>query len=192
MHKLMPPAMAALVEQGVKIDGYIGPGHVTAVAGAAMYDELVERYRLSVVVTGFEPVDLLQGILMLVNMAEEGRHGTEIQYRRAVTATGNSRAKEMVTRVFETCDEAWRGLGVIEASGLRLREEYKRFDAHRHFDILVKTVPEPAGCRCGEVLRGMTTPDQCHLFGRACTPSNPVGACMVSGEGACQAYFQYR
>jgi len=192
MHKLMPPAMAALVEQGIKIDGYIGPGHVTAVAGAEMYDELVERYQLSVVVTGFEPVDLLQGILMLVNMAEDGRHGTEVQYRRAVTATGNARAKEMVERVFEPCDEAWRGLGVIARSGLRLRNEFSSFDASRHFHVPVETVPEPPGCRCGEVLRGMTTPDQCRLFGKTCTPSNPVGACMVSGEGACQAYYNYR
>lgn len=192
MHKLMPPAMAALVDQGVMIDGYIGPGHVTTVAGAGMYDELVERYRLSVVVTGFEPVDILQGILMLVTMVEEGRHGTEVQYRRAVTQTGNVRAKEMVERIFEPCDEAWRGLGVIARSGLCLREDYRRFDAIRHFGINTENVPEPPGCLCGEVLRGMATPDQCRLFGKACTPSNPVGACMVSGEGACQAYFQYR
>ncbi len=192
MHKLMPPAMAALVDQGVKIDGYIGPGHVTAIAGADMYNELVSRYHLAVVVTGFEPVDVLQGILMLVEMAEEGRHGTEIQYRRAVTATGNPKAKELTERVFETADDTWRGLGMIPGSGLQPRAAYRHYDALKQFDLKVPPVAEPKGCRCGEVLRGMTTPDQCRLFGTACTPANPVGACMVSGEGACQAWYQFR
>jgi hydrogenase expression/formation protein HypD len=192
MHKLMPPAMAALIDQGIQIDGYIGPGHVTTIAGAAMYEPLIEKYRISVVVSGFEPVDLLQSILMLVNMKEESRFGTEIQYKRAVTREGNVKARELVNLVFEPSDDAWRGLGVIPGSGMKIRKEFSRFDASLHFNLNTEPVPEPKGCICGEVLRGMKKPDQCALFGRICTPVNPVGACMVSGEGACQAWYQYR
>ena len=192
MHKLMPPAMAGLIEQGIKIDGYIGPGHVTTIAGAGMYEHLVKKYRISVVVSGFEPVDLLQSILMLVNMKEEGRYGTEIQYKRAVTKEGNVKARELVNLVFEPSDDAWRGLGVIPESGLKIRSKFSNFDAALHFNLNIKPVPEPKGCLCGEVLRGMKKPDQCTLFGKICTPVNPVGACMVSGEGACQAWYQYR
>jgi hydrogenase expression/formation protein HypD len=192
MHKLMPPAMAGLIDQGIKIDGYIGPGHVTTIAGSGMYEPLVKKYRISVVVSGFEPVDLLQSILMLVNMKEEGRYGTEIQYKRAVTKEGNVRARELVNLVFEPSDNAWRGLGIIPESGMKIRKEFSGFDAALHFNLNIKPVPEPKGCLCGEVLRGMKKPDQCALFGRVCTPVNPVGACMVSGEGACQAWYQYR
>jgi hydrogenase expression/formation protein HypD len=192
MHKLMPPAMAGLIDQGIKIDGYIGPGHVTTIAGADMYDILVKKYRISVVVSGFEPVDLLQSILMLVNMKEEGRHGTEIQYKRAVTKEGNIKAREVVGRVFEPCPIAWRGLGIIPQSGLKIKKEFSSFDAALQFELDMKPVPEPKGCLCGEVLRGLKKPDQCALFGKVCTPVNPVGACMVSGEGACQAWYQYR
>jgi hydrogenase expression/formation protein HypD len=192
MHKLMPPAMAGLIDQGIKIDGYIGPGHVTTIAGAGMYEPLVKKYRISVVVAGFEPVDLLQSILMLVNMREEGRYGTEIQYKRAVTKEGNARARELVNLVFEPSGDIWRGLGVIPMSGLKIRKEFSSFDAALHFNLHIKPVPEPKGCLCGEVLRGMKKPDQCALFGKVCTPVNPVGACMVSGEGACQAWYQYR
>jgi hydrogenase expression/formation protein HypD len=192
LHKLMPPAMAGLIDQGVHIDGYIGPGHVTTIAGAGMYGPLVDRYRISVVVSGFEPVDLLQSILMLVSMKEEGRHGTEIQYKRAVTRDGNTRARELVNQVFEPSDDSWRGLGVIKQSGLKIRSEFSGFDASLSFNLNINPVPEPKGCLCGEVLRGLKKPDQCSLFGKVCTPVSPVGACMVSGEGACQAWYQYR
>jgi hydrogenase expression/formation protein HypD len=192
MHKLMPPAMAGLIDQDIKIDGYIGPGHVTTIAGAGMYEPLVKKYRISVVVSGFEPVDLLQSILMLVNMKEEGRYGTEIQYKRAVTKEGNVKARELVNHVFKPADDTWRGLGVIPESGLKIRSEFSRFDAAMHFNLNIKPVPEPRGCLCGEVLRGIKKPDQCTLFGKVCTPVNPIGACMVSGEGACQAWYQYR
>jgi len=192
MHKLMPPAMAALIDQGVCINGYIGPGHVTAIAGADMYKTLVENYRISIVISGFEPVDLLQSIYMLVSMAEEQRFGTEIQYRRAVTKTGNIKANEMVDSVFEPADDSWRGLGMIPRSGLKIRNTYRQYDAALQFDIPVLPSYEPAGCMCGEVLRGMKKPAQCGLFGKVCTPVNPIGACMVSGEGACQAYYNYR
>jgi hydrogenase expression/formation protein HypD len=192
MHKVMPPAMAALIEQGIHIDGYIGPGHVTTIAGADMYRSLVEKFRISVVVSGFEPVDILQTVYMLVKMKEEGRFGTEIQYKRAVTAEGNLKAREMVARIFEPTIDSWRGLGPIKNSGLKIRDEYKSFDAGLHFDLEVKPVPEPKGCICGEVLRGIKNPEQCRLFAKVCTPANPIGACMVSGEGACQAYYNYR
>jgi len=157
-----------------------------------MYSPLIEKYRISVVVSGFEPVDLLQSILMLVNMNEEGRFGMEIQYKRAVTREGNMKARAMANQVFEPYDDEWRGLGVIPKSGLKIRKEFSQFDAAHNFDISIKAAPEPKGCICGEVLRGLKNPDQCGLFGRVCTPVNPIGACMVSGEGACQAWYQYR
>ena len=192
MHKIMPPAMSALIEQGVIIDGYIGPGHVTAVAGADMYRPLVDKYRIAVVVSGFEPVDLLQSIYLLVKMKEEGRYGTEVQYKRVVTAKGNSKAQELVSRIFEPAESTWRGLGPIRDSGMKIRKTWEKFDAALHFDLTVDAVPEPKGCLCGEVLRGLKKPDQCNLFARTCTPANPIGACMVSAEGACQAYYNYR
>jgi hydrogenase expression/formation protein HypD len=192
MHKLMPPAMEALIEQGIQIDSYIGPGHVTTIGGADMYRSLVDRYQISVVVSGFEPVDILQSILMLVNMAEEGRYGTEIQYTRAVTFTGNTKARGLVEKVFEPADASWRGLGLINNSGLALRSSYSRYDALTQFSIQTTSSEEPRGCICGEVLRGLKKPTDCILFGKVCTPRNPVGACMVSGEGACQAYHNYQ
>jgi hydrogenase expression/formation protein HypD len=192
MHKMMPPAMAALIEQGIRIDGYIGPGHVTSVAGADMYIPLVRKHNISIVVAGFEPVDLLQSIYMLVCMYEENRSGIEIQYRRVVTGKGNLKARAMVESVFEPCNTAWRGLGVIPESGLEIRKEYTSLNALKQFDIPAVPSAEPKGCICSEVLRGLKKPDQCKLFARVCTPVNPVGACMVSGEGACQAYYNFR
>lgn len=191
MHKLMPPAMAALIDQGVKIDGYIGPGHVTAVAGSDMYLPLVRQYGISVAVSGFEPVDILQSIYLLVKMHEEGRPGVEIQYKRVVTPAGNEKANASVEQVFEPCEASWRGLGSIPASGLMLRKTYSTFDASVQFDIQADPVPEPKGCLCSEILRGLTNPDACPLFASVCTPANPIGACMVSGEGACQAFYRY-
>jgi hydrogenase expression/formation protein HypD len=192
MHKVMPPAMSGLIEQGIQIDGYIGPGHVTTIAGASMYNELVEKYHIAVVVSGFEPVDLLQSVYMLADMAEDGRYGTLIQYSRAVTYDGNPKARELVSRVFEPADDSWRGLGLIPDSGLKIRPEFSRFDAELNFDLPAHEIPEPKACLCGEILRGLKKPDQCALFSNICTPVNPVGACMVSGEGACQAYFNFR
>jgi hydrogenase expression/formation protein HypD len=192
MHKVMPPAMSALIEQGIHIDCYIGPGHVSAIAGAEMYNSLVKAHKIAIVIAGFEPVDLLQSISMLVAMHEENRHGVEIQYKRVVTPRGNEKAHEMVDRVFEPSDVEWRGLGLITNSGLSIRQEYERFDANRYFDIAVSQAPEPMGCICGDVLRGLKKPLDCKLFGKICNPANPIGACMVSGEGACQAYYNYR
>lgn len=192
MHKVMPPAMGALIEQGVSIDGFIGPGHVSTIAGSAMYQSLLEKYGISVVISGFEPVDLLQSILMLIEMIEESRKGIEIQYTRVVTETGNRKARSMVEKVFMPCDDEWRGLGIIPGSGLAIRPEYARFDVQNRFALVVPPAPEPPGCICGSVLRGIRKPSDCKLFSKVCTPANPIGACMVSGEGACQAYYNFR
>jgi hydrogenase expression/formation protein HypD len=192
MHKVMPPAMAALIDQGIHINGYIGPGHVTVVAGAQMYHSLIAKYGISVVISGFEPVDLLQSVYMLVAMSEESRSGVEIQYTRAVSQSGNLKAQQMVNTVFEPADDEWRGLGLIPESGLKIRKEFGDWDAKLHFQVDVKRAEEPTGCLCGEVLRGLKKPIDCRLFSKVCTPANPIGACMVSGEGACQAYFNYR
>jgi hydrogenase expression/formation protein HypD len=190
-HKLMPPAMAALIDEGIRIDGYIGPGHVTAIAGADMYRELAEKYRLSIVVSGFEPVDLIQTIYMLVKQIESNKPGVEVQYRRAVTSDGNPTAKRIVSEVFEPRDDWWRGLGILKDSGLGLNPAFAGYDAEKQIMADVEETIEPKGCICGEVLKGMKIPVECRLFGKACTPSSPVGACMVSNEGACQAFFRY-
>jgi hydrogenase expression/formation protein HypD len=190
-HKTMPAAMMALIDAGVRIDGYIGPGHVSTVAGADMYSLLLEKYPLSIVISGFEPVDLLQSIYMIVQQVESGETKLEVQYKRAVTRTGNLKARTLVNEVFEPCDDWWRGLGVIPGSGMAIRKEYSEFDAIKQIPVHVIPAEEPAGCICGEVLKGIKRPPECRLFGKACTPTNPIGACMVSNEGACQAYYRY-
>jgi hydrogenase expression/formation protein HypD len=190
-HKTMPRAMMALIDAGVKIDGYIGPGHVSTVAGANMYDTLIEKYPLSIVISGFEPVDLLQSIYLIVQQVEKGEKRVEIQYKRVVTPEGNMKARSLVEKVFEPCDDWWRGLGVICGSGLAIKEEFSAFDAVKQIPVDVEPVKEPPGCICGEVLKGIKKPSECKLFGKACTPVNPIGACMVSNEGACQAFYKY-
>jgi len=191
-HKTMPLAMMALIDAGIRIDGYIGPGHVSAVAGAGMYAPLLSKYPLSIVISGFEPVDLLQSILMIVQQAENNEPKLEIQYKRVVTPEGNLKARAIVDQVFEPCDDWWRGLGIIPGSGMGIRREFAAFDAIRQITVEVKPALEPSGCICGEVLKGIKKPLECRLFGKGCTPENPIGACMVSNEGACQAYYRYR
>ncbi len=191
-HKLMPPAMSALIDEGVKIDGYIGPGHVTTIAGANMYNELVDKYKLAIVVSGFEPVDILQSIYLLVKQIELGKQGVEIQYKRVVTPDGNKKAQQLVNEVFEPRNDWWRGLGVLKNSGLGICSDYKQFDAEKQIYVDVEPTIEPKGCICGEVLKGMKLPGDCKLFRKVCSPENPVGACMVSNEGACQAFYRYR
>ncbi len=194
-HKVMPPAMSALIDIGVKINGYICPGHVSTVAGSNMYRSLVDRYGIGCVVSGFEPLDLLQTIFMLVQQYEDGTPRVENQYIRAVTPEGNLKALEQMYKVFEPSDDWWRGLGIIPGSGLKIREEYERFDAYRHFSLKEKPdnlyVEEEKGCRCADVLKGIITPPECPLYGSRCTPPNPAGACMVSSEGACAAWYRY-
>ena len=190
-HKVMPPAMAELIDEGVKIDGYIAPGHVSTITGVNIYRDISEKYKLGCVISGFEPTDLMQSILMLVLQLENETPGVEIQYKRAVRAEGNIKAQEMLKEVFEYRDDWWRGLGTLKNSGLKIREKYKQFDAERMIRVEVEPTREDKGCICGEVLKGLKKPIECKLFGKACTPDNPVGACMVSNEGACAAFFRY-
>ncbi len=191
-HKLLPPAMDALLSGGnLEIDGFICPGHVTTIIGTAPYEGVVQKYGTPCVVVGFEPLDILQGILMLVEQIEEGRADVEIQYTRAVRPEGNPGALKIMEEIFEPCDSVWRGLGVIPKSGLAIREKYRSFDARGRFDLEVPRANEPPGCLCAEVLRGAAKPVECKLFRKACTPRSPVGPCMVSSEGTCAAYFKY-
>jgi hydrogenase expression/formation protein HypD len=190
-HKIMPPAMAAIADEGVKINGYIAPGHVSTITGQEIYEQVTRKYGLGCVISGFEPVDLMEAILMLVRQCEENRPAVEIQYKRAVRPEGNIRARELLDEVFELRDDWWRGLGILARSGYRVRDRYAAFDAERMINVTVEPTREDKGCICGEVLKGLKTPLECMLFGKACTPNNPVGACMVSNEGACQAYFRF-
>lgn len=191
-HKVMPPVMKALVEDGVRLDGFIAPGHVTAVTGPEIYTDLAEKHKLGVVVAGFEPADLLQSVLMLVRQVTSGRPAVEVQYSRVVKPGGNKAAQLAMERVFGYRDDTWRGLGSIPLSGLGIRREYSGFDAEVSLPVDVPPSAEPKGCICGSILRGLKTPADCPLFARACTPADPVGACMVSGEGTCATYYKYR
>lgn len=190
MHKTMPLPLKALVELGeTDISGFILPGHVSVVTGSGCYEFLARDHGVGGVVAGFEAHDVLQALQLLVR---QGAPAIEIEYRRAVRPEGNVVAQRLMAQVFEPCDADWRGLGVIPGSGLRLREEYAAFDAGRRFAIDAGEPLEPKGCRCGEVLRGVLDPAGCALFGARCTPEDPVGACMVSSEGACAARYRYR
>ena len=191
-HKIMPPAMAALIDEGVRINGYIAPGHVSTITGTSIYNDIPEKYGLGCVISGFEPVDLMESILMLVKQIEDDRPAVEIQYKRAVRSQGNPDALKMMEEVFELREDWWRGLGNLPESGLGLREKYSSFDAERALTVEVEPTREDKGCICGEVLKGLKKPTDCKLFARACTPEDPVGACMVSHEGACHAYYRYR
>lgn len=190
-HKVMPPAMEALIDEGVKLDGYIAPGHVSTVTGHSIYQSIPEKYGLAVVISGFEPVDILQSILMLVQQVESGHPAVEIQYGRVVLPEGNEEARNLMYEVYEPRDDWWRGLGMLAASGLGLRKKYENHDAEKMIPVTVEETLEPKGCICGEVLKGVAKPTKCPLFAKVCTPASPVGACMVSPEGACQAYYKY-
>ena len=190
-HKIMPPAMSALIDEGVKINGYICPGHVSTVTGTHIYEPIATNYHLGCVISGFEPVDILQTILMLVKQYEADEAKVEIQYKRVVKKEGNIKAQQIMEEVFALRDDWWRGLGVIPKSGLMLREKYSEWDVERVIPIDIPEPEEPKGCMCGEILKGLKSPKECKLFGTACNPSNPIGACMVSSEGACQAYYKY-
>lgn len=191
-HKVMPPAMTALIDEGVEIDGYIAPGHVSTITGTDIYTDIPAKYGLGCVISGFEPVDLMQSILMLTKQKEKDKPAVEIQYKRAVNQQGNVKAQELVKQVFEACDDWWRGLGVLPGSGLELREEYEHMDAKKAIPVQVENTREDRGCICGEILKGLKSPADCKLFGKACVPADPVGACMVSNEGACAAWYRYQ
>jgi hydrogenase expression/formation protein HypD len=191
-HKLCPPAIQAILDSGeVDLQGLVCPGHVSAVIGSEPWEFVASEYGIPCVVSGFEPLDILQTVDMLVTQIEKGESSVEIAYRRGVRAEGNQRALELMYEVFEVCPAQWRGLGTVADSGLRLRKEFAAFDAELAFEFDPGPTLHPKGCICGDILRAVKTPSDCQLFGRVCTPANPVGPCMVSSEGSCAAYYQY-
>ncbi len=190
-HKVMPPAMSALIDEGIRINGYLCPGHVSTITGTSIYEPLVEKYGVSCVISGFEPVDMMQSLSMLVKQQEVQKPVVEIQYKRAVKPEGNLKAQQLMNEVFQPRDDWWRGLGVLPESGLGIQEKYRQHDAERMIAVEVEETKEIPGCICGEILKGIKIPPDCKLFASACTPSEPVGACMVSSEGACAAYYRY-
>ncbi len=191
-HKLIPPALKALVcSHDVKVDGFILPGHVSTIIGSRPYGFIVSDYRIPSVITGFDASDILQGIMMILNQIASKKAEVEVQYKRVVREEGNQKAMSLLYEYFEPCDSHWRGLGMIPQSGLQLREHVKRWDAKTIFDIDIPDAQEPKSCLCGSVLRGVKLPTDCLLFGKTCTPEHPVGACMVSTEGSCAAYYKY-
>jgi hydrogenase expression/formation protein HypD len=193
VHKLVPPAMKALLEAGeIRIDGFICPGHVSTIIGSRPYEFIPRSYGIPCVITGFEPVDILQAVAMILEMQGEGKAEVAVQYRRAVRPEGNPSAIETMDRAFQVGEAEWRGIGIIPESGLRLRQGLESFAAEEHFKIRTRPVRQAAACRCGEILRGLCTPPECHLFGTGCTPEHPIGPCMVSSEGTCSAWFLYR
>ncbi len=192
-HVLTPAAIAAILDSpDVHLDGFVGPAHVSTVIGSAPYEPFAARYRKPVVIAGFEPLDVMQAILMLIRQVNEGRGEVENEFTRAVTRTGNLKAQDIVNAVLEIRPSfEWRGLGSIEKSALAIRQEYAAFDAETRFDLTYRAVPDHKGCDCGAILRGVKAPRDCKLFGTVCTPENPIGSCMVSSEGACAAHYTY-
>jgi hydrogenase expression/formation protein HypD len=191
-HVLVPPALAAiLASPDNRVQGFLGPGHVCAVMGTNEYEELAKEHNIPIVISGFEPIDLLDGILRCVRQLESGKAEVENQYARTVATAGNRAAQALVKEVFTVTDRKWRGIGMIPKSGYRIAEEYADYDAERHFDVAAIKTCESEICISGEILRGLKKPGDCRAFGRSCTPQSPLGATMVSAEGACAAYFQY-
>jgi hydrogenase expression/formation protein HypD len=191
-HKLVPPALKALLDSpDVKVDGFIMPGHVSTIIGKQPYAFVAEHYHIPCVITGFEANEIIEGILMIARQIAQQRSEVEIQYRNVVKEEGNPKALALLGKVFEPMDAYWRGIGVIPASGLKLRANYAAFDAVARFAPEVSDQPEPELCSCGDILRGVKIPTECPLFGSGCTPDSPVGPCMVSTEGSCAAYYKY-
>jgi hydrogenase expression/formation protein HypD len=191
LHKRTPPVLGTLLEHGTSVDGFICPGHVCSIIGAAPLEPVASVWAKPCVVAGFEPGDVLQAIFMLLRQLEEGTSRVEIEYLRGVSYEGNENALRAIDEVFETTDSEWRGLGRVEGTGLVLRTQFTRFDAQKFIEGDIVTEPDPPGCRCGDVLRGDIAPTECPLFGKVCSPSSPVGPCMVSSEGSCATYYQY-
>jgi len=191
-HVLVPPAMAAIMQAaGNRVQGFLGPGHVCAVMGYREYEALSARYRVPIVITGFEPIDLLEGIYLTVRQLEAGRAEVENQYRRTVVRDGNRPARDLIFEVFEVGDRKWRGVGAIPKSGYKLRYEYRDHDAEKIFEVDAIDTSESPHCISGLILRGLKKPADCSAFARQCTPQSPLGATMVSAEGACAAYYRY-
>lgn len=192
-NKLTPPAVAGLLEsKDVNIDGFILPGHVSAITGVKGWRFVAEKYKKPCVIAGFTTQHLVMGTMVVANLVRKGEAKILNEYTQVVTEQGNTRAQAMMHEVFETVAANWRGIGIIPGSGMKLKEEYRDFDAEKKFPVTLPPVKEPKGCRCGEVLRGLISPLECPLFGKKCTPRSPVGACMVSTEGSCAAYYKYK
>lgn len=198
-HILTPPAIRSILDSpdvrelgSVRVDGFIGPAHVSTIIGSQPYHYFAEEYQRPVVIAGFEPLDMMQAILMLIRQMNEGRAEVENEYTRAVTEEGNIKAQTLVADVFEMrTNFEWRGLGIVPYSGLKIKEEYARFDAEKVFQLETKKATENKACECPAILRGAKKPTDCKIFGTVCTPENPIGSCMVSSEGACAAYYSY-
>jgi hydrogenase expression/formation protein HypD len=191
-HVRVPPAMHAILSSPLnRVQGFLAAGHVCAVMGYWEYPPIAEQYQVPIAVTGFEPLDIAQGILQVTRLLEAGEPVVENAYKRAVTLEGNRPAQDLINRVFESCDRKWRGVGLIPGSGWRLREEFVDFDAEKRFDVEAITPEESPLCIAGEILQGLKKPVDCTAFGTKCTPETPLGATMVSSEGACAAYYQY-
>jgi len=191
-HKSTPGIVRALLQGGNhNLGGLICPGHVSTITGTAPYYYAAEQ-GVPCVISGFEPLDVLQSVLMLVEQVEQGRSEVEIQYKRGVRPEGNLKAQAMLEQVFEPEDSNWRGIGIVPGTGLKLKSKFAQFDALMRYPLEIPEPREPAGCICGQILRGSASPAQCKLFGKACTPDSPVGACMVSSEGACQAHYRWK
>lgn len=196
-HKLIPPAMRALLEnKQIRLDGFICPGHVSTIIGSQAYEFIAREHKVPCVISGFEPVDILESILLLSRQIAQRKYSVEIQYKRAVHDKGNILAQRLLKKVFQISDARWRGLGTIKNSGYKLNKQYKYLDAQERFISILKSLDgngreEKQGCICGKVLCGLNTPDECRLFGKNCTPENPYGPCMVSSEGTCAAWYKY-
>ena len=191
-HKTMPKPMEAIASgEKVEIQGFICPAHVSTIIGSRPYEFLVKNYNKACVIAGFEPLDILEAVKMMVDQIRSGRPAIEIQYSRVTTIEGNQNALELMDRVFETADTEWRGLGIIPDSGLMIKKEFARFDSDQLFNVEVEPTREAKGCICGEVMQGISMPKECKLFSTVCTPEDPVGACMVSSEGSCAAAYKY-
>jgi hydrogenase expression/formation protein HypD len=189
---IIPPLRALLESPDLQLDGFIGPGHVATIVGARPFEFIPDGYGKPIVIAGFEPLDVLQAIVMLLRQLSDGRCEVENQYKRVVPVNGNPRAIEVMAEVFDTRPQfEWRGLGFIPGSGLKLSEAYADLDAELRFRVPGARVADPKACQCGEVLQGVIKPWECKVFGSACTPERPIGTCMVSSEGACAAYYNY-
>jgi hydrogenase expression/formation protein HypD len=192
-HVLVPPVMAAILQSPMnRVQAFLGPGHVCAVMGYKEYEPISTRYKVPIVITGFEPADLLDGILKTLRQLESGRAEVENQYSRVITREGNTAAQNLIYKVFDVCDRKWRGVGSIPKSGYKLQYDFRDFDAERIFEVEEIDTQESPLCISGLVLKGVKKPHECSAFGKECTPEHPLGATMVSSEGACAAYYAYR
>jgi hydrogenase expression/formation protein HypD len=190
-HKILPPALDALMNTEAKISAFMLPGHVSMIIGETAYIPFFEKYKIPCVIAGFEPVDILYAVFMIVSQIETNAPKLENAYQRAVSFDGNKKAKEFMDKVFKNADTNWRGIGEMPESGLKIKDEFSHFDAEKVFDIKTMFTKEPKGCSCGDVLTGVKTPPECALYKKVCNPQNPIGPCMVSSEGSCAAYFKY-